>query len=243
MFDRPLAVIKSHSSAAVPLCDPLCSRAETCVTLPENNRLEYDNKTRVIFINGVGNTSAESIRSASLLSNHQDSAVYRVYNNKELLPIVGGVIHGVISKFNRRVGGYFEINALRELLSVMLDAHKKNMHIEVHAHSQGSIILRDTLDFLKEHLSSSQDLAAWSEFSGRVHVYTYGAAEHNWEDVTVTEYRFSRDPISLVSSYVDGILMKLSNLKLKKIAVDRIVLQGTRSFAHAFKNYIEQLSR
>lgn len=243
MLDKPQAVIKSASSAAVPLCDGLGSSAEICVTLPENNRREYDSRAIVIFINGVGNTSAQSIQSASLLSNHKDTPVYRVYNDKELLPIVGGVMHGVISKFNRRVGGYFESNAVRGLLNVLLDAYKKNKQIEVHAHSQGGIIVRDTLDFLKQYLSTSQDDEVWSEFVSRVHVYVYGTAEHDWEDVSVTEYTFTGDPISLISRYIDRIRMKLSTLKAKKVTIDTIVLQEPGTFSHAFKNYIDQLSR
>lgn len=191
------------------------------------------------FVNGIMNQAESSAASAELLAQTLGRPVFRIHNDSEYFGAKDliGAGAGLLSD---EAGLYFESSAgaLAEQIAFRLQDDSESI-IDLHAHSQGSVILGNALGHLRKDILQIRSNSEWKKLlNSRIRITTYGAAEHSYHSPTVTEYKHRFDVVpngtGIVTYFRDKIISWLSDTPTyESTNVARIA-----SASHTFDTYL-----
>lgn len=214
-------------------------------TYPEAQDAEsyFDDSRKVVFVNGMLNSGKDHAESALALSWVQMCTVIGVYNKStsgwvDFMQCIGdkNQFDGPVSlsaknkvAVGKVLGGKTSVQAARDALSrnpaqvALFDLLRKqeNARLEIFAHSQGNLILSNTL----QAIAAVDGQVA---ITGRV-IHTFGSPAVNWPlGITKYEHGFTWDPVSWLAGFD-------STWTISKVGMP----SGTNNpITHAFLEYL-----
>lgn len=159
--------------------------------------------TLSIFVNGLNNSNGKAARSAELLAESLGRPVLRIHNDREDYPWIVGSVNAVIGKVSPTAGAAVE-PSVKELADVIEKRFRNGGTVDLHVHSQGSVIGSNALSLLNDRLTAEE----WRKLtSEQLRVTSYGAAEHLWPPgVTATDNYFVADYVAALTSPLDSVV-------------------------------------
>ncbi len=182
-----------------------------CVAYPAtgSNVSNKNNDTMSIFVNGLDNTNGEAARSAALLAQSLGRPVLRIHNDREDYPWVVGSFKALVGKLSPTAGAAAEqsVNTLADTIDRQF---RQGGTVDLHVHSQGSVIGSNALSLLHDRLSADD----WEKLTTtQLRVTAYGAAEHLWPPgVRATDNYFVGDYVTGLTAPVDETVSKLGSV-------------------------------
>lgn len=157
-----------------------------------------------IFVNGM---ISESERGIEILNKLQDSDANNllIYNastyKKEssfwdkIKSFFTDIFNTILGKVSPTLGEKSEI-AVSTIMKFLTEKSNENCNIVLNAHSQGTILVQNALNLLKEKLSVEN----WNNLKEKLSINLYGTATRNFpDDLKITEWQTFLDYVSLTS--------------------------------------------
>lgn len=132
-------------------------------------------------------------------------------------------------------------NLARNLIGRLNDTEP----VVVDAYSQGTLITRNVLAFVRAHLLAEGREGDWNSLASRLQVQTYGAAVRIWPKgvENVVEYRHSGDPVAAVGVFVSANKALQDLLHRQLGARSKVIVIPQLSESHSINKYLQNNPR
>jgi hypothetical protein len=224
-----------------------------CLTSPDSKSSVSNPNENIksIFINGVFNQVDDSAKNAQILANSLGRDVVLVYNDTEKNKIKELFV-GALSKFSPKWAAKYE-PSVAELGGIFDQIIASKNKVDVHAHSQGAVLLQSAVDEWLDKKNITDDKKREQILNKHFQFTIYGAPESRSELPGVDYRKFSLDPIPLGAALFDGTIQLLKKIAndtknyFKKRTYSEVDLSSSnksshtqvRGMAHEFEEYVK----
>lgn len=196
--------------------------------------------TTILFINGIATSEEVAVKNAELLAEHFAAPVELIYNppskNWGYFSIPVDAARGVAALLSHQAGAIVEQDTILRLGGAIRDAYQRGEKISIYAHSQGALILRDTLELIRDKWLSQGREHEWNKLTERLSIYTYGIDVDNWPDVATSEVTNRFDPIYQVTALINACINLFARSSTDAAPDSPMV--NDRLIAHSFASYL-----
>lgn len=183
--------------------NPLAKKTIKCLVAPQSATKvsNQNNKVKSVFINGALNRFKDGEKNAQVLADNLGRDVIFVYNDREK-SLVKELVIAIASKVSRKWGAKLEpsVGELSQTFDQIINSNKK---VDIHAHSQGAVLLESAVKEWLDKKNISEKFEREKILSKHFKFTIYGAPEASSSLLQADFRKFSFDPIPLVASPID----------------------------------------
>ena len=232
------------SSAEVTRLPPV-NEPERIVPREGHISPNFRSKHHRIAINGMNMTPDSIHAMGQSLADMYGRPVYMIPNHTD--GVVIDIRHCIAAAFSSKKGIQVENSSAKYLIEELARRRNDSDIIEIDAYSQGSLITRNVLVGLRDHLKQEGRENEWKKLASRIRLCTYGAATHEWPQeirVNALELRHIGDGVANPVGETVSAIQRIDALVKGDLTTGRpetIVLPVMRD-AHSIQNYLQRFS-
>ncbi len=194
-------------------------------------------------VNGIRMTDDSITEMGELLALKRGHDVLVIPNPTE--GTLEDMAHCVVAAFSDEKGVFAEKSAAWNLASNLVQRLNDSEPIVIDAYSQGTLIVRNVLAFVRAHLIGQGREDDWNSLASRLKIQTYGAAVRRWPKgvENVVEFRHSGDPVAMVGGIVSANKTLRDLLECQLGSRSKVVVIHQLTEAHSIEKYLQNNPR
>lgn len=206
-----------------------------------------------LYVNGAWVSEHQAETQANLLADSLGRNVRLVYNDTERANGAGffddasgrlaDLFHVACGKLSSFTGRICEpaVDALAAQLFELYSS-SDNPRIDIHAHSQGAVLVKNALSLLRSRLGIG-DESSWSKLlTSRFRISIYGDAEHGLPATVTKAYLHSNDVVHRGVHELEKLLEgRMWSPDLEPLPHVTTAHEGSFLTAHAFESYVNNI--